>query len=93
MDEMSMVERVARALSIADGMHPDAESNDEDSTPAWTLYVGDAKAAIEAMRMPTAGMVKAVEAEEDKRGYVASAYECMSAEDGWPVMIDAALKE
>jgi hypothetical protein len=47
--EMSMVERVARALSVADGMHPDACSNDEDETPAWTLYVGSAKAAIDAI--------------------------------------------
>ncbi|MDR9813127.1 hypothetical protein [Rhizobium hidalgonense] len=38
--EIDMVERVARALSIADGMHPDAASNDEDETPAWKLYSG-----------------------------------------------------
>lgn len=46
----SLVERVARALSIADGMHPEACSNDEDEIPAWTLYVDDARAAIAAMR-------------------------------------------
>jgi hypothetical protein len=44
--EMSMIEKVARELSIADGNHPDACSNDEDETPVWTLYVEDAKAAI-----------------------------------------------
>jgi hypothetical protein len=41
-----IVERVARALSIADGMHPDACSNDEDETPTWKLYLKDARAAI-----------------------------------------------
>lgn len=50
-------------------------------------------AAIKAMRTPTKAMLDAVEAEEDRRGYVAAAYESMSAEDAWPVMIDAALKE
>jgi hypothetical protein len=59
MGEMSKVEEVARALSIADGMHPDAESNDEDSTPAWTLYVESAKAAFAAMREPTLAMRQA----------------------------------
>lgn len=43
------VERVARALSVADGMHPEAVSNDEDQTPVWTLYVDDARVAIDAM--------------------------------------------
>lgn len=54
-----MVERVARALSVADGMHPDAVSNDEDEVPVWKLYVKDAKAAIEAMRVPTPDMERA----------------------------------
>lgn len=45
-----MIERVAKALSIADGNHPDACSNDEDEIPAWTLYVDDARAAIEAIK-------------------------------------------
>ena len=45
-----MIERVAKALSVADGNHPDACSNDEDETPMWTLYVKDASAAIEALR-------------------------------------------
>jgi hypothetical protein len=54
---MDMVERVARALAVADGMHPEAVSNDEDQVPVWTLYVDDARAAIEAMREPTEAMV------------------------------------
>jgi hypothetical protein len=48
-----LVERVARALSVADGMHPEAVSNDEDQVPAWTLYVDDARAAIEATNYAT----------------------------------------
>lgn len=47
---MDMIERVAKALSVADGMHPQAASNDDDEQPAWTLYVGMAKAAIEDIK-------------------------------------------
>jgi hypothetical protein len=94
MGEMKKLEEVAKAIA--------AEDLDEgDGLYDWYALVDEvadeyramAKAAIEAMRGPTASMIKAVEAEEDKRGYAASAYECMSAEDGWPIMIDAALKE
>lgn len=42
------IEAVAKALARADGFHPDAVSNDEDSVPAWTLYVEMARAAIKA---------------------------------------------
>lgn len=55
-DDMTMVARVAKALSTADGMHPEAASNDDDEQPAWTLYVVMAKAAIEAMRNPSPEM-------------------------------------
>lgn len=50
---MEKLERVARALAIADGMHREAVSNDEEEIPIWTLYVEDARAAIAAMREPT----------------------------------------
>lgn len=50
-----------------------------------------AVAAIKAMRIPTKAMLDAVETEEEKRGYVASAYETMDAETAWPIMIAAAL--
>lgn len=50
-----------------------------------------AVAAIKAMRIPSKAMLDAVEAEEEKRGYVASAYETMDAETAWPIMVDAAL--
>lgn len=56
---MNMIEKVARALSVADGNHADACSNDEDETPAWTLYTNSAKAAIEAMREPTPEILEA----------------------------------
>jgi hypothetical protein len=80
--EMTMVERVARALSIADGMHPDACSNDEDEPPAWTLYVGSAKAAIDAMREPTEAMKKTMANTPGRWGP-----HC------WGQIVDAALKE
>jgi len=87
--QMGMVERVARALSIADGMHPEAASNDGDETPAWTLYVGLARAAIEEMRVPTRNMLYAAEARDQPSFQGGDA----SADTHWEAMIDAALKE
>lgn len=82
-----MVERVARVLSIADGNHPEACSNDGEETPAWTLYVDDARTAIEAMREPTKDMQNA--------GFTALDYhaDChCDHNDVWREMINAALK-
>ena len=77
-----MIERVARALAIADGMHPEAVSNGEDAVPVWTLYVDDARAAIEAMREPTDVMVDA--------GYAVTVDD---ETEVWQAMIDAALSQ
>lgn len=76
-----MVERVARALSIADGNHPDACSNDEEEQPMWTLYLKDARAAIEAMRQPTDEMIN----DEDLP------YSPAETRQFWQALIDAAL--
>lgn len=86
-----MVERVARALSIADGNHPGACSNDEEEIPAWKLYVKDARAAIEAMREPTAAMRHAAsdvlwyEGLDEGQGYP-------PPREAWQAMLDEALK-
>jgi hypothetical protein len=66
MSETSMVERVARAMCIADGHDPDADWRKQDSgvmlsvadpTPEWwRRYTRKAKVAIKAMREPTAAM-------------------------------------
>lgn len=81
-----MVERVARGQSEFDGRPwlsmPKTERD---------RYMERAKLAIAAMRIPSKAMLDAVEAEEEKRGYVASAYETMDAETAWPIMIAAAL--
>ena len=83
----SMVERVARAMSVADGFHPEAVSNDEDGEPAWKIYEGMARSAIEAMREPTSWMLnEAVQLSEDQAGNVAG-------HEYWHRMVDAALKE
>lgn len=80
-----MIERVAKALSVADGNHPEACSNDEDETQMWTLYVSDARAAISAMREPTAKMVEAAwRRNDDNDGKEAD-------RENWQSMIDAAL--
>lgn len=79
----SMIDRVAMALSVADGNHPDACSNDEDETPMWTLYVKDARAAIEAMRTPTEAM----------KATAPSCGVCGQPIQDWSAMINAALSE
>jgi hypothetical protein len=75
-----MIERVAKALSVADGNHPDACSNDEDETPMWTLYVKDARAAVEAMR------------EEPPPELMLNYFMGVFGEEVWRIGIDAALK-
>lgn len=50
-----------------------------------------ARAAIEAMMEPTSKMLDAAADEEDRRGYFS--HENLIAEDVWPIMIQAALKE
>jgi hypothetical protein len=94
-DEMTMVERVARALSVADGMHPQAASNDADEQPAWTLYVGMAKAAIESLREPTEAMVEAGSGASTSgdEGVFRILVDRQCAGEAWSLMIDAALKE
>ena len=92
---ITMVERVARALAVADGMHPEAASNDDDEIPAWTLYVDGARAAIEAMREPTETMV--VSANDattlGDEGVHRITIDMQGANEVWAAMIDAALKE
>jgi hypothetical protein len=85
---MKMVERVARALSIADGMHPDACSNDADETPAWSLYLASARAAIEAMRIPNDAVEEAIWS-VDCTGELPTE----SVDLVWAKAIDAALSE
>lgn len=53
------------------------------------LYL--ARAVIEAMMEPTSKMLDAAADEEDRRGYFS--HENLIAEEVWPIMIQAALKE
>jgi len=57
----SMIERVARAMCISDEMDPDSPGigGIENAPAYWVHYAGMARAAIEAMREPTDGMVEA----------------------------------
>src|SRR6478735_2216316 len=102
----TMVEKVARALTetqirtaneLFKLTNPRRVRTEERIMAAvesgWRLNEKDARSAIEAMMEPTPEMLKAVDEEEDRRGYVHAANETMSAEDAWPVMIQAALKE
>lgn len=90
MAEMSMVEKVARAMAEADvkiyeARHPDL-SRDEIAGAAAVVagdYVAMARAAIEAMREPTREM------DDVGRDHNFSRY----ATPAWQAMIDAALSE
>lgn len=75
-ETMNMVERVARAMALANW--PD------DSR--WKNYEKSARAAIEAMREPTEAMVDAAYANMDK-----NRYEQGNPASDYAAMIDAAL--
>jgi hypothetical protein len=81
-----MVERVARAILLARPFFKPEEivRAQVGNWPIWHQAIVDARAAIAAMREPTAAMQKA--------GAVASAKYHVTSE-AWCVMIDAALKE
>ena len=56
----NMVERVARAICLADGEDPDERCEDwMQEFSGWRGYVESARAAIAAMREPTEAMLEA----------------------------------
>lgn len=67
---MTMIEKVARALCVADGYAPEECDTEVGHTPAplWHDYINRARAAIEAMREPAEGMVDAGTASITGRG-------------------------
>lgn len=90
-----MIERVARALCVASGKDPDADSRKlpnglildialEDPR-TWRLYIKKARVAIGAMREPTDAMCIAAEADLYDGDELIARY-------AWPIMIDAVLK-
>ncbi len=95
-----LVERVARALCIADREDPDAMVSTLVPTyrgsdrmkfaevPAWTKRVKAARAAIEAMREPTDAMI---EAGGNKFSWEHELDEQAQLRAAWPAAIDAAL--
>ena len=90
----TMVEKVARALTARCGVDPDDTNGGawdggsyNRGKPAWTAWSDDARAAIEAMREPSEGMIKA--ADEDTPDVLTP----FDARDIWTAMIDAALSE
>lgn len=93
-----MIERVARALAAQDNpdLNPDTLAvrgtpqnwargflPDAPSAPLWQFYVGDARAAMEAMREPTPAMLKAFYGDVPVDRQLG---------DDWRDMIDEALK-
>lgn len=93
--EMTMVERVARAICAADGHDPDGPPIDEypSAIYPWAVYRNLAKAAIEAMREPSEEMKKAGEHAEISDSYGEYYVSADNAADIFRAMVDAALKE
>lgn len=84
---MTMIERVARALCVERGQDPDYSP--PDCTPNWLEHVSDARAAIEAMREPTDGMVDVCD--EIDNGNCEGIAVGSTGRDVWHAMIRAAL--
>lgn len=79
----SMIERVARAICLADRYNPDE---------SWPVYEKQARAAIAAMREPTTSMSEAGCPLPDNSG-APYCYDQSVIDGAWRAMIDAALKE
>lgn len=97
---MSMIEKVARAIALAHFerkrvrfVHPDRPKYLADTQ--WKLFEDDARAAIEAMRTPTAAMQEAaIEAVDSERKAARSGgWSYNECDITWNAMIDAALNE
>lgn len=93
-----MIDRVARAMCIADGMNPDHLPNEDYADGhevQWMLYRNMAKAAIGAMREPTTEMYEAGQNEvshfDGEFGDYNVYFSAQQIDLLWPAMIDAAL--
>lgn len=84
-----MVERVARALCSFLGLDPDEII--PGGVPCWTWHTEQARAAIEAMREPTAAMVEDGDCHNRAEGSTIECFE--NVRTIYRAMIDAALKE
>ncbi|RVI91811.1 hypothetical protein [Sinorhizobium meliloti] len=92
----TMLHKVAAAIAAVD--LSDAPDDPTFDFYALTeevadIYYGIARAAIEAMMEPTDAMLDAVADEEDRRGIPSGVIGALIAEEAWPLMIQAALKE
>lgn len=83
----TMIERVSRAICIAAKLDPDRKGNETEFH--WQEFVGEAAAAIEAMRTPTQGMIEAGADSYTVDGTYGATEEEIS--EIYQAMIDAAL--
>lgn len=88
MTEQTMIERMARAISGAEGDNPDKICG--DGRPNWMWYVAEAKAALECLLSPTEAMVDAGWASKPLAG---TQYGAEDACVVFTAMIQAALDE
>lgn len=87
-----MVERVARAIALAQLDNDTRAAVDPNTWPVAESYCDMARAAIEAMREPTNAMVK-VHKGARYRAIGQSASKTEAIREGHRAMIDAALSE
>ena len=82
-----MIERVARALAVTNGVNPDGmtQIGDDPPTDIWNIFSPQARAAIAAMRYPTKEMLNADHVQ-------IKCHTCGGHIEGWHAMIDEALK-
>jgi hypothetical protein len=85
----SLIERVSRALCLADGVDPDAEQV-YARDPAWKVYKKAARAAVEALREPGKNVIEGLaDGILDATCCEVPAADVLAA---WQSAIDAALK-
>jgi hypothetical protein len=92
---MTPLERAARAIATEIGVDPDQLITADDDAhvglglrgphPAWTRYVGTARAALQAVREPSEHMLLAAQ--------IGDAWNAEDPEGVWQAMVDAALED
>lgn len=92
MESMGMIERVARAICALEYQDPDELTNaipDGPLYPVWKDFEKFARAAIEAMRVPTKNMVGV----GTEARWQSAVRDANSINEIWSAMIDAAINE
>lgn len=91
MTNNSMIEKMARAICALNGREPDRPYL--EGRPQWTLYTGQARAALTALQEPTEAMLRAAQGFEDPESATVVRLGPHLAKLLFSAMIKAALEE